>query len=84
MMAISNRIVVPGLGALCAAMLLAGCATGPKRLEPVSAAQEQKGQGEFLKGMEVVEKPELEPEWADFVKDRYPHWRRHYWVDRGE
>ena len=44
--------------------------------------EEQKS--EFLKGMDVVEKPELEPEWADFVKDNYPNWRRHYWVDRGQ
>ncbi|HUI07797.1 MAG TPA: LysM peptidoglycan-binding domain-containing protein [Verrucomicrobiae bacterium] len=64
----------------CAALLLNGCATGPKRLQPVN--EEQKS--EFLKGMEVVEKPELEPEWADFVKEHYPNWRRHYWVDRGQ
>lgn len=63
-----------------AALLFSGCATAQKRLTPVN--EEQKG--EFLKGMDVVEKPELEPEWADFVKDRYPNWRRHYWVDRGQ
>ena len=57
----------------CAALLFNGCATGQKRLQPVN--EEQKS--EFLKGMDVVEKPELEPEWADFVKDRYPNWRRH-------
>src|SRR6266446_5291639 len=57
-----------------------GCATSQKRMKPVS--EEQKS--EFLKGMDVVEKPELEPEWADFVKERYPNWRRHYWVDRGQ
>ena len=65
---------------VCAASLFSGCATAHKRLQPVN--EEQKS--EFLKGMEVVEKPELEPEWADFVKDNYPNWRRHYWVDRGQ
>jgi hypothetical protein len=64
----------------CVALLFNGCASAQKRLKPVN--EEQKG--EFLKGMDVVEKPELEPEWADFVKDRYPNWRRHYWVDRGQ
>jgi hypothetical protein len=57
-----------------------GCATQQKRMQPIN--EEQKS--EFLKGMDVVEKPELEPEWADFVKDHYPNWRRHYWVDRGQ
>jgi len=64
----------------CAALVFSSCATGPKRLQPVN--EEQKS--EFLKSMEVVEKPELEPEWADFVKAHYPNWRRHYWVDRGQ
>lgn len=57
-----------------------GCATGPKRMEPVS----EKQASEFLKGLAIVEQPALEPEWADYVKDRYPNWRRHYWVDRGQ
>jgi hypothetical protein len=75
------RISLPLVAIICAVVFLAGCATAPKRLKPVS--EEQKG--EFLKGMEsVVEKPELEPEWADFVKEHYPNWRRHYWVDRGQ
>ncbi|MGA2140591.1 MAG: hypothetical protein ABSH14_17175, partial [Verrucomicrobiia bacterium] len=63
-----------------AALIFNGCATQQKRMKPVN--EEQKS--EFLKGMDVVEKPELEPEWADFVKDHYPNWRRHYWVDRGQ
>jgi nucleoid-associated protein YgaU len=63
-----------------AVMLSGGCATARKNMKPVSEAQKS----EFLKGMDVVEKPELEPEWADFVKDNYPNWRRHYWVDRGQ
>jgi hypothetical protein len=63
-----------------AVLLFNGCATQQKRLTPVNEQQKS----EFLKGMDVVEKPELEPEWADFVKDHYPNWRRHYWVDRGQ
>src|SRR5882672_11712003 len=61
-------------------LIFNGCATQQKRMQPIN--EEQKS--EFLKGMDVVEKPELEPEWADFVKDRYPNWRHHYWVDRGQ
>ena len=63
-----------------AALVLGGCATQQKRMTPVNEQQKS----EFLKGMDVVEKPELEPDWADFVKDHYPNWRRHYWVDRGQ
>jgi len=63
-----------------AGLLLAGCATAPKKMEPVPAPA---GKSELLKGMEVVQQPALEPEWADFVKESYPNWRRHYWVDRG-
>lgn len=76
-----TRISVSLVAIICATLFFNGCATAQKRLKPVN--EEQKG--EFLKGMEsVVEKPELEPEWADFVKDHYPNWRRHYWVDRGQ
>ena len=39
---------------------------------------------EIPAGLEVVERPELEPMWGDFVKYYYPNWREHYWVDRGE
>jgi hypothetical protein len=61
--------------------LVAGCATAQKRTTPV--APEQKS--EFLKELDkVAEQPELEPEWADYIKDRYPNWRHHYWVDRGQ
>jgi hypothetical protein len=63
-----------------AALVLSGCATQQKRMTPVNEQQKS----EFLKGMDVVERPELEPDWADFVKDHYPNWRRHYWVDRGQ
>src|ERR1017187_6571521 len=63
-----------------AELVFNGCETQQKRMQPVN--EEQKS--EFLKGMDVVEKPELEPEWADFVKDHYPNWRHHYWVDRGQ
>jgi nucleoid-associated protein YgaU len=37
-----------------------------------------------LKGLDVVQQPELEADWADFVKQKYPLWRQHYWVDRGQ
>lgn len=61
--------------------LMSGCATGKKSLQPVK--EEQKA--ELLQEMEAIdEKPELEPDWADFVKDNYPNWRHHYWVDRGQ
>ena len=80
MMKSSAKFSLPFITVVCAALLSSGCATGQKRMQPVN--EEQKG--EFLKNMDVVEKPELEPEWADFVKDHYPNWRRHYWVDRGQ
>jgi hypothetical protein len=67
------------LGALCAVALLAGCATGKKNMQPINEQQKS----EIIKGLDVVEQPALEPEWADYVKDRYPNWRQHYWVDRG-
>ena len=70
-----------------AVLLWNGCATSQKRMTPVNEQQKSeylKEKSEFLKGMDVVEKPELEPDWADFVKDHYPNWRRHYWVDRGQ
>jgi len=70
------------------AVIAAGCATGPKRMAPVDEQQRgaiQQKQSEFIRGLETVkEQPELEPEWADAVKDSYPMWRRHYWVDRGQ
>ncbi len=76
MMAISHRFLVFAVGVL----VLAGCATKQKNLQPINEQQKT----EFLKGLEVVEQPALEPEWADFVKERYPNWRQHYWVDRGQ
>lgn len=74
MIAISRSIFVSSLVAL-----LAGCATGQKNMTPVNEQQKS----EMLKGLDVVEQPAIEPEWADFVKDHYPNWRQHYWVDRG-
>lgn len=70
-----RRIVVSALIGLAA-----GCATGPKNMQPVNPQQKS----EVIKGLDVVEQPALEPEWADYVKDRYPNWREHYWVDRGQ
>jgi hypothetical protein len=78
-MKISNRIIVHTIGGVCAAALLGGCATGQKNMHPINEQQKS----EIIKGLDVVEQPALEPEWADYVKDRYPDWRQHYWVDRG-
>ena len=75
MMAISRAICVSALMAF-----VAGCATKQKNLQPVNEQQKS----EFLKQLEVVEQPALEPEWADSVKAFYPNWRQHYWVDRGQ
>jgi LysM repeat protein len=61
--------------------LATGCATARKEMTPVPVAA---GEADLLKGMEVVQEPALEPEWADFVKQHYPTWQRHYWVDRGQ
>lgn len=68
------------------AVLWNGCATAPKTSKAGEAAPAPTttGNSNFLKGMDVVEKPELEPEWGGFVKERYPNWRQHYWVDRGQ
>lgn len=63
------------------ALWCGGCATEPKKLEPVQAPPPP---SQLLKGLDVVQQPELEPEWADFVKQHYPLWRQHYWVDRGQ
>lgn len=79
MKAISRFIFVLGLGV----MLWSGCATTTKRMEPVGQKPGQP-QSEFMKGLAIVEQPALEPDWADFVKDHYPLWNRHYWVDRGQ
>ena len=75
MMAISNRLIVSAL-----IVLAAGCATGPKNMAPVNEQQKS----ELIKGLDVVEQPAIEPEWGDYVKDHYPNWRQHYWVDRGQ
>ena len=74
-----NRFSIFMIGAACVGALVTGCATGQKRMEPVSPAQ-----AELLKNMEGVEQPALEPDWGDYVKDNYPNWRHHYWVDRGQ
>jgi len=65
------------------AALGTGCASAQKRMEPVAPQQEQ-ARSEFLERLQVEEQPALEAEWADWVKDRYPNWRTHYWVDRGQ
>jgi LysM repeat protein len=72
---------IPLWGCAAAVLLAAGCATEPKKLEPVNVPPPK---GALLQGLDVVQQPELEADWADFVKQRYPHWRQHYWVDRGQ
>ena len=75
MTAISYRYIVSAF-----IVLAAGCATQQKNMAPVSEQQKS----EMIKGLDVVEQPAIEPEWADYVKDHYPNWRQHYWVDRGQ
>jgi len=75
-----TKLIASTLGVLCVGVVLSGCATSNKNMEPVS----EKQKSEVLKQMgEVQEQPALEPEWSDWVKDHYPDWREHYWVDRG-
>jgi len=81
LMKIPDRYIVSSLGVLCATAILSGCATGNKNMQPVSEKQKD----ELLKSMDQVqEQPAVEPEWSDWVKDHYPEWRQHYWVDRGD
>jgi nucleoid-associated protein YgaU len=76
-----SKLIVSTFSSLCVAALLNGCATANKNMEPVG----EKQKSEFIKGMEQVqEQPALEPEWSDWVKEHYPNWREHYWVDRGQ
>ena len=75
MMVISNRLILSAL-----IVLAAGCATGQKNMAPVNEQQKS----ELIKGLDIVEQPAIEPEWGDYVKDHYPNWRQHYWVDRGQ
>ena len=84
-----NRFLFSTATIIGIAVIMNGCATPPKastagETKPAAVASTGTGTNEFLKGMEVVEKPELEPEWGAFVKEHYPHWRTHYWVDRGQ
>jgi hypothetical protein len=65
---------------VCALVLGSGCATGPKKMTATGAPPPPP----VLKEMDIVEQPELEPDWADWVKEYYPNWRKHYWVDRGQ
>jgi len=76
-----SRTQVLLLAVVVAALMAGGCATEPKKLEPVTKPPPQ---SQLLKGLDVVQQPELEADWADFVKEHYPFWRQHYWVDRGQ
>ena len=72
------NFTVSGLCGLVVLVILAGCATSTKR----GAAGDETS--ELLGKLQIIEQPELEPDWADWVKERYPNWREHYWVDRGQ
>ena len=80
----SVRIFLSTAAGLVTILFSNGCATAPKSTEPKTITSSAAGQSGFLKGTQVVEKPELEPEWSDWVKEHYPDWREHYWVDRGQ
>ncbi len=69
------------MGSAAAVLLAGGCATEPKKLEPVNIPPPP---SHILQGLDVVQQPDLEPDWGDFVKVHYPTWRQHYWVDRGQ
>ena len=62
-------------------LVLSGCVTAKKSAESTTAPV---ASDQFLKGLEVAERPELEPDWGPFVKENFPSWRKHYWVDRGQ
>jgi hypothetical protein len=79
-----KRTIISSAGVALVALCMSGCATDKKRMEPVPAPPPPPPDPQVLKDMKVVQQPELEPEWADYVKDHYPNWRRHYWVDRGQ
>lgn len=84
-MIVMNKFSTVGISLL--SLLIAvggglGCATSRQRVETAPAASGEAS--DLLKGMEIVEQPELEPDWADWVKDHYPNWKAHYWVDRGQ
>jgi hypothetical protein len=79
-----NNLLSSILSSSCVAALaivVSGCATSPRHAD---ATGPKPVASEFLEGLEVVERPELEPDWGDFVKRYYPNWQRHYWVDRGQ
>lgn len=72
-----------GLISMVSALIaLCGCATAP-RTSSTSTPSEGEA-GALLAKLDVMEQPELEPDWADWVKRYYPNWRKHYWVDRGQ
>lgn len=76
-----TRYILSISSAALAVTMLSGCATANKRMTPIK--EEEKAR--LLQEIEALnEKPELEPDWADYVKDSYPNWRHHYWVDRGQ
>ena len=84
----SSRLLICLAASTVGVLVLSGCATAKK---PAESARAAKGgamgaptSNQFLRGLEVAERPELEPDWGPFVKRNYPSWRKHYWVDRGQ
>jgi nucleoid-associated protein YgaU len=91
MSATSNRLLFYLAISAASVLVLSGCATAKKSAESAPAAAGAAtsetatvASNQFLKGLEVAERPELEPEWGPYVKDHFPSWRKHYWVDRGQ
>ena len=95
MSATSNRILSCLAISAASVLVLGGCATANKSAESAPAATggvvgtatsgtATVPSSQFLKGLEVAERPELEPDWGPFVKQNFPSWRKHYWVDRGQ
>jgi hypothetical protein len=83
----SGRILICLAVSAASVLVLSGCATEKQSAATGGAATSEAAMvasNQFLKGLEVAERPELEPDWGTFVKRNYPSWRKHYWVDRGQ
>ena len=81
----SSRVLISLAISVTSVLVLGGCATANKSAPAATGgATGPATSSQFLKGLEVAERPELEPDWGPFVKRNYPSWRKHYWVDRGQ
>jgi LysM repeat protein len=71
------------LGAICILIVWTVAASAQ---QPKGGTDSAPSTGEIIKtnlGAEIPEQPELEPNWGGWVKQHYPRWREHYWIDRG-